>query len=46
LLGVFLGGGRALIRKMQGKDAATDAEFLSLHLDNQNPRPKFDPPGS
>jgi len=45
LLGGFLGGGRALIRKMQGKDAATDAEFLSLHLANQNPPPKFDPPG-
>jgi hypothetical protein len=46
LLGVFLGGGRALVRKMQGKDAATDAEFLSLHLEPQNPRPKFDPPAS
>lgn len=46
VVGVFLGGGRALIRKMQGKDAATDAEFLSLHLANQNPAPKFDPPGS
>jgi hypothetical protein len=46
LLGVFLGGGRALVRKMQGKDAATDSEFLSLHLEPQNPRPKFDPPGS
>jgi hypothetical protein len=46
LLGVFLGGGRALVRKMQGKDAATDAEFLSLHLAPQNPRPKFDPPAS
>lgn len=46
VLGVFLGGGRALVRKIQGKDAATDAEFLSLHLANQNPPPKFDPPGS
>jgi hypothetical protein len=46
VVGVFLGGGRALVRKMQGKDAATDAEFLSLHLANQNPPPKFDPPGS
>jgi len=46
VLGVALGGGRALVRKMQGKDAATDAEFLSLHLANQNPPPKFDPPGS
>jgi hypothetical protein len=46
VVGVFLGGGRALVRKMQGKDAATDAEFLSLHLANQNPPPKFGPPGS
>jgi hypothetical protein len=46
VLGLFLGGGRALIRTMQGKDAATEAEFLSLHLDPQNPRPKFGPPGS
>jgi hypothetical protein len=46
VLGFFLGGGRALVRKMQGKDAATEAEFLSLHLDNQNPKPKFGPPGS
>jgi hypothetical protein len=46
LLGLFLGGGRALFRVMRGKDAATDAEFLSLHLEPQNPRPKFDPPAS
>ncbi len=46
VLGLSLGGGRALVRKMQGKDAATDAEFLSLHLDNQNPRAKLGPPGS
>jgi hypothetical protein len=45
LLGGFLGGGRALVRKMQGKDAAADVEFLSLHLVNQNPPAKFDPPG-
>ncbi|MDQ2924061.1 MAG: hypothetical protein M3R43_00640 [Acidobacteriota bacterium] len=46
LLGVFLGGGRALVRKMQGKDAAADVEFLSLHLEPQNPRPKMGPPAS
>jgi hypothetical protein len=46
LLGLFFGGGRAIVRKMQGKDAATDAEFLSLHLDNQNKAPRFDPPAS
>ena len=42
LLGLFLGFGRATLRKMRGLDAATEAEFLSLHLDPQNPRPKFD----
>jgi hypothetical protein len=41
MLGVFLGGGRALFRKMRGKDAATEAEFLSLHLDPQNQAPRF-----
>ena len=41
LLGLFLGGGRALIRVMRGKPAATEAEFLSLHLDPQNPTPMF-----
>jgi hypothetical protein len=45
-LGLFFGGGRAMVRKLQGKDAATEAEFLSLHLEPQNPRPKFDPPVS
>jgi hypothetical protein len=34
LLGVFLGGGRALYRRLRGKPASTlaDAEFISLHL--------------
>jgi hypothetical protein len=41
LLGTFLGGGRALYRVMRGKDAATEAEFLSLHLDPQNATPRF-----
>lgn len=45
-LAVFLGGGRALVRKMQGKDAAADVEFLSLHLERQNPPPKMGPPAS
>jgi len=35
-----------MVRKLQGKDAATEAEFLSLHLANQNPKPKIDPPAS
>ncbi len=41
LLGIFLGGGRALLRIIQGKPAATEAEFLSLHLEPQNPTPTF-----
>ena len=40
-LGLFLGGGRALIRILQGKPAATEAEFLSLHLAPQNAAPHF-----
>jgi hypothetical protein len=45
LLGLFLGGGRALIRVMQGKPAATEPEFLSLHLAAQNPAPHLDAGG-
>ena len=41
LLGIFLGGGRALIRILRGKPAATETEFLSLHLESQNPTPLF-----
>jgi hypothetical protein len=41
LLGLFLGGGRALVRILRGKPAATEAEFLSLHLEPQNPAPLF-----
>jgi hypothetical protein len=34
LLGIFLGGGRAVYRRLRGKPASTlaDAEFISLHL--------------
>jgi hypothetical protein len=34
LLGIFFGGGRALLRRLRGKPASTlnDAEFISLHL--------------
>jgi hypothetical protein len=48
LLGLFLGGGRAAIRVMQGKSAAVEPEFLSLHLDPQNATPRFESeePGS
>jgi hypothetical protein len=45
LLGLFLGGGRALIRVLRGKPAAAEPEFLSLHLANQNPVPHFESPG-
>ncbi len=41
LLALFLGGGRALVRILRGKPAATEAEFLSLHLDPQNAAPQF-----
>jgi hypothetical protein len=35
LLGIFLGGGRALLRVMRGKTASalSDEEFISLHLE-------------
>jgi len=39
-----LGGGRALIRVMQGKPAASEPEFLSLHLAPQNPTPHWEQP--
>jgi hypothetical protein len=45
LLGLFLGGGRALIRVLQGKPAASEPEFLSLHLATQNPVPHFESAG-
>lgn len=45
LLGLFLGGARALIRVLQGKPAASEPEFLSLHLANQNPVPHWESPG-
>jgi len=41
LLGLFLGGGRALIRVMRGKPAAVEPEFLSLHLDPTNKPAQF-----
>ncbi len=41
LLGLFLGGGRALVRVMRGKSAAVEPEFLSLHLAPQNKAPQF-----
>jgi hypothetical protein len=45
LLGLFLGGGRALIRVLQGKPAASEPEFLSLHLAPQNSIPHWESSG-
>jgi hypothetical protein len=45
LLGLFLGGGRALIRVLQGKPAAVEPEFLSLHLAPQNAVPHWERSG-
>jgi len=42
LLGLFLGGGRAAYRVMRGKPAASEPEFLSLHLDPQNKAVRFE----
>jgi hypothetical protein len=41
LLALFLGGGRAAVRVLRGKPAAVEPEFLSLHLEPQNQRPRF-----
>lgn len=41
LLGIFLGGGRAMIRVMRGKPAAVEPEFLSLHLDTESKAARF-----
>ncbi|MDE1155262.1 MAG: hypothetical protein PW735_05965 [Acidobacteriaceae bacterium] len=46
LLGLFLGGGRALVRVLRGKPASVEPEFLSLHLENQNPKAHFSPQDS
>ena len=35
ILGLFLGGGRAAIRVLQGKPAATEPEFLRIDLSGQ-----------
>lgn len=43
LLGLFLGGGRALIRTLRGKPPATELEFLSLHLEPENKPAQFGP---
>jgi len=43
ILGLFFGGGRALIRIARGKPAAAEVEFLSLHRLNQNAKVVYTP---
>jgi hypothetical protein len=43
VLGLFFGGGRALIRIMQGKPAATEPEFLRIDLRSVGAHPWKDP---
>jgi hypothetical protein len=40
ILGLFFGGGRALIRVMRGKDAASEPEFLTIDLRGTPPHPR------
>lgn len=42
-LGLILGFGRAGLRMLQGKPAAVEVEFLSLHLAPQNAAPRMGP---
>lgn len=46
ILGLFLGGGRAAIRVLQGKPAATEPEFLRIDLSGSSARLKTDRPRS
>jgi hypothetical protein len=46
ILALFLGGGRAAIRVMQGKPAATEPEFLRIDLSGQAARIRSDGPSS
>jgi len=43
MLGLILGFGRASLRVLQGKPAAAEPEFLSLHLAPQNAAPRVGP---
>ena len=45
VLGLFFGGGRALIRVMQGKPAASEPEFLRIDLREASRRRLIDPKG-
>jgi len=46
MLGLILGFGRAGLRMLQGKSAAVEPEFLSLHLAPQNASPRVSPEDS
>ncbi len=46
ILGLFLGGGRAAIRVLQGKPAASEPEFLRINLSGQAARIHSDGPGT
>jgi hypothetical protein len=46
ILGLFLGGGRAAIRVLQGKPAASEPEFLRIDLSGQAARIHLDGPGA
>ena len=46
ILGLFLGAGRAAIRVMQGKPAASEPEFLRINLSGQAARIHSDEPAT
>jgi hypothetical protein len=46
ILGLFLGGGRAAIRLLQGKPAATEPEFLRIDLSGEAARIHSESPAS
>lgn len=46
VLGLFFGGGRAAIRVLQGKPAATEPEFLRIDLSGSSTKLQAGPPGA
>lgn len=46
VLGLFFGGGRAAIRVLQGKPAATEPEFLRIDLSGNSAKLQTGPPGT
>lgn len=46
VLGLFFGGGRAAIRVMQGKPAASEPEFLRIDLSGSSAKLQARPPGA